>query len=470
MAFNSIQYALFLAVVFLAYWRLPRSGQNLLLLAASWGFYALWEWRFLGFLVLSTTVDYVVGRLLGHDADPSRRKAIFALSLAVNLGILGTLKYFNFFAGSFVDLLQRFGVSAGNPTFEILLPIGISFYTFHGISYTFDVYRREISTCRNFVDFAVFVAFFPQLVAGPIGRAGLQLPQFGSDRERPDRRGMVGALHLILLGLFKKVVLADSIAPFVETAFSSRATASWVTLVAGAWAFAFQIYADFSGYSDIARGSARLLGIDLPENFNQPYLSRNITDFWRTWHISLSRWLRDYLYIPLGGNRRGSIITARNLLITMLLGGLWHGANWTFVVWGGMHGILLIVHRFGFKRRPDTANERLGVADILPVIATFNLVCVAWVFFRAETLGDAVTYLSGIFTARPGPVDAGWLFLVLCVGAATLTIDLAQRNHRSHTAILSWPPSAQGLAYGLILTALVVFGGNVSAPFIYFRF
>ncbi|MHB1535738.1 MAG: MBOAT family O-acyltransferase, partial [Acidimicrobiales bacterium] len=306
MTFNSLQYAAFLPAVWLAYWRLPRRGQNVLLLAASYFFYGAFDWRFLGLLMLSTGTDFTVGQLLGRTEDPAKRRAIFAISLLVNLGILGFFKYFDFFTHQGAQFLHHLGINLAPPVLRVLLPIGISFYTFHGISYTFDVFRRHIQPTRSLLSFAVFVAFFPQLVAGPIGRAQLQLPQFERERRFPDPEQRRRAYLLILLGLFKKIAIADAIAPYVNQTFASPSAEGALSLVLGAWGFGLQIYGDFSGYSDIARGSAQLLGIDLPLNFNQPYLSRSITEFWRRWHISLSNWLRDYLYVPLGGNRGGS--------------------------------------------------------------------------------------------------------------------------------------------------------------------
>lgn len=345
MFFNSFEYAVFLPVVLVLYWTVLRKRQNSLLLVASYFFYAAWDWRFLGLLMLSTIVDFCVGRTLGTRNEAATRKRLVGLSLAINLGVLGFFKYFNFFAESFADFMGRFGLAPDTPTLKVILPVGISFYTFQTLAYTIDVYRRKKEPEQNLLDFAVYVAFFPQLVAGPIERAQRLLPQIKTPRTSINYEQIRSGLFLILLGLVRKVVIADSLAPIVNEAFRTADSAGAVTLMVGIVAFALQIYGDFAGYSDIARGSSRLLGIELMENFNQPYLSRNITHFWRTWHISLSTWLRDYLYIPLGGNRKGVSKTYRNLMLTMLLGGLWHGAAWTFVVWGGLHGLYLVVHR-----------------------------------------------------------------------------------------------------------------------------
>ena len=475
MVFNSLQYLVFFPLVFAVYWQLKRRGQNVLLLLASWFFYAMWDWRFLGLMLLTTGVDFGVGRYLAMTEDDKKRKLAFGLSLGLNLTVLGFFKYFNFFVGSAADLLQTFGLDASEPTLRVLLPVGISFYTFHGISYTFDVFRRDIEPADDLLDFAVFVAFFPQLVAGPIGRAHLQLPQF--EHERPPLRWEQArsGLCLILLGLFKKVAIADALAPFVDRTFTEPGRASWISLLGGAYAFALQIYGDFAGYSDVARGSSRLLGIELPLNFEQPYLSRNITVFWRTWHISLSNWLRDYLYIPLGGNRGSRAKTYRNLMLTMVLGGLWHGAAWTFVAWGTLNGLYLCAHRW-FTERPGGAGDahngigRFTWSDVLPAIGTFQLVVFAWIFFRSASFAEAFDVITGILTLQGGVTEWGSLFLVGALGIVTIAIDIAQRNTDTHTPMLDLPPALQGALYGAFVVAIVLFSGGATVPFIYFQF
>ncbi|HET9543872.1 MAG TPA: MBOAT family protein [Acidimicrobiales bacterium] len=475
MVFNSLQYLVFFPLVFAVYWQLKRRGQNVLLLLASWFFYAMWDWRFLGLMLLTTGVDFGVGRYLAMTEDEKKRKLAFGLSLGLNLTVLGFFKYFNFFVGSAADLLQTFGLDASEPTLRVLLPVGISFYTFHGISYTFDVFRRDIEPADDLLDFAVFVAFFPQLVAGPIGRAHLQLPQF--EHERPPLRWEQArsGLCLILLGLFKKVAIADALAPFVDRTFTEPGRASWISLLGGAYAFALQIYGDFAGYSDVARGSSRLLGIELPLNFEQPYLSRNITVFWRTWHISLSNWLRDYLYIPLGGNRGSRAKTYRNLMLTMVLGGLWHGAAWTFVAWGTLNGLYLCAHRW-FTERPGGAGDahngigRFTWRDVLPAIGTFQLVVFAWIFFRSASFAEAFDVITGILTLQGGVTEWGSLFLVGALGIVTIAIDIAQRNTDTHTPMLDLPPALQGALYGAFVVAIVLFSGGATVPFIYFQF
>ncbi|MGH2758998.1 MAG: MBOAT family O-acyltransferase [Actinomycetota bacterium] len=473
MVFNSLEYALFFPTVLALYWLVrSRKPQNALLLIASYLFYGAWDARFLVLMLFSTVTDFSVGRWLERTEDDRRRKRIFLISLVVNLGILGFFKYFDFFIDSTAGLLETFGLQPNLPTLRILLPVGISFYTFHGISYTFDVYRRHIRATNNILDFACFIAFFPQLVAGPIGRAHIQLPQFEKERTRPTAEGVRSALFLILLGLFKKVAIADALAPYVDQAFRGSGRAGALQLLVGMYAFALQIYGDFSGYTDMARGSARLLGIELIRNFEQPYLSRNITEFWRRWHISLSTWLRDYLYVSLGGNRGGGrLLTYRNILITMLLGGLWHGAAWTFVIWGGLHGLFLVGHRLLGRQRPITTEPgRVGWRDALPILATFHLVSVAWVFFRAASLEQALSYLGGIFTLRGGPLNPDAAALLVAAAVAVLGIDLMQRNTRTEEAVLDWGPVARGVAYAVMIVAIVVFSGGTPVPFIYFQF
>jgi D-alanyl-lipoteichoic acid acyltransferase DltB (MBOAT superfamily) len=469
--FNSLQYAGFLPLVLIIYWRLHRREQNLLLLVASYVFYGLFDWRFVGLLIISTMTDYTVGRLLEHMENQRRRTQTFVISLVVNLGILGFFKYFDFFTNEGQAFLGHLGLHVAPPVLRVLLPIGISFYTFHGISYSFDVYRRTVKPTHDLVAFAVFVAFFPQLVAGPIGRAHLQLPQFERDRVFPDRREILEALFLILLGLFKKIVLADTLAPFVDATFSNPSAPGSVTLILGAWAFIFQIYLDFSGYSDIARGSAKLLGIDLPVNFNQPFLSRSITELWRRWHISLSTWLRDYLYIPLGGNEGSDLATYRNILITFALGGLWHGAAMTFVVFGVSQGVFLVLERrYRPGSRDDYARNWKWPSDLLRVMVTFELFVFGGVFFRSPNVSSAVHYLGGIVDLRGGPVDRHFVLTLVCVAGLATLIDVIQRTAHTHVSITHWRPSMQGVTYGLMLAAIVLFSGETPVPFYYFRF
>jgi len=468
--FNSLEYAVFLPLVLAVYWQLPFRWQNRFMLVASYVFYGAWDVRFLTLLMISTGVDYVVGRRLGTETDERRRKRLLAVSLIVNLGILGFFKYFGFFVDSLAALLHSIGFDVDPVVLSIVLPVGISFYTFQSISYSFDVYRKRIEPTQSLVNFALYVAWFPQLVAGPIERARKLLPQIEMPRSRPTSDIVRSALFLILLGLFKKVAIADVVAPFVNETFATAATAGTIQLVLGAYAFGLQIYGDFSGYSDIARGSSRLFGIELMRNFEQPYLSRNITAFWRTWHISLSNWLHDYLYVPLGGNRGTSFETYRNLIVTMLLGGLWHGAAWTFVIWGGLHGIYLALHRRFGGYAPRGYQGRLTAKDVGPMLITLAAVTFAWIFFRANTLGDAIDYVRGLVSLRPGVPSLDQLAILAAAGLVVFLIDVAQRNSQKHSFVMDWPPVARGLAYGFLILGVLVFSGGDTVPFIYFQF
>ena len=470
MLFNSLEFALFLPVVLGLYWLLRLRGQNVLLLAASYVFYGAWDVRFLSLIAVSTLIDYGVGRKLGSTEDDRKRRIWLVTSISAQLTLLAFFKYFGFFVESFVGLFTWLGLEVNPPLFEVLLPVGISFYTFQTISYIFDVYRRRIEPTNNLITFATFVAYFPQLVAGPIERAKNLLPQIESPRTRPGAEQIRSGLLLMLIGYFKKVAIADAIAPYVNDAFAAGSNAGRGTLLLGALGFSLQIYGDFSGYTDIARGVSRLFGVELMRNFDQPYLSRSITEFWRTWHISLSAWLHDYLYVPLGGNKRGRLATYRNLILTMLLGGLWHGAAWTFVVWGGLHGLLLAGHRAIGGYVPRDRATPVRWRQIPSILLTFATVTALWVFFRAETLGDAFQYLGGMATAPWGVVDPDALVIVLVSTLFVLLLDLAQRLSADDAVILRWPAVARGASVAVLLVAIVIWTGGSSQPFIYFQF
>ncbi|HEX2295895.1 MAG TPA: MBOAT family O-acyltransferase [Actinomycetota bacterium] len=466
--FNSLEFALFLPVVLGLYWLLPLRGQNVLLLLASYVFYGAWDARFLSLIFISTLVDFVVGKKLGTVSDDRRRRTWFLASVVCQLGMLAFFKYFGFFVDSAVRLVSWVGLDVHPPLFEVLLPVGISFYTFQTMSYIFDVYRRRIEPTSDFVTFATFVAYFPQLVAGPIERARNLLPQIEDERRRPDGDAVRSGLLLMLVGLFKKVAVADAVAPFVADAFSGDAGRGMLLL--GMLAFSLQIYGDFAGYTDIARGASRLFGIELMRNFRQPYLARSITEFWRTWHISLSAWLHDYLYVPLGGNKRGRLATYRNLVLTMLLGGLWHGANWTFVVWGGLHGLLLAGHRLLGGYVPRDKLSPLRWRDAPAILLTFASVTVLWIFFRADSMGAALDYLGGLATRPWGVVDFDAAVIVLFSAAAVLLLDLAQRLTDDDVVILRWPAAVRGASVALLVVAIAVWTGGTAQPFIYFQF
>ena len=396
MLFNSFDFIWFFLAVYALYVILAHRAQNALLLVASYAFYAAWDARFLSLIALSTVVDFFCGRKIGQSNSQRTRRRLVTVSATVNLGLLGFFKYFNFFVDSAQAGLARLGYDVSPLHLDIVLPVGISFYTFQTMSYAIDVYRKKIEPARDFLDFAVYVAFFPQLVAGPIERAHRLLGQVTQPRDISKSHIQTG-LWMIVYGYFKKVVLADNMAPLVAAAFDDPGSASPLTALTGVYAFALQIYGDFSGYSLIARGLAALMGFDLMQNFRMPYFATNPSDFWRRWHISLSTWLRDYLYIPLGGNRRGRGRTHVNLATTMLLGGLWHGAAWSFVAWGAFHGALLIGHRLLtpiLARIQPTRSYAAAAWRAVRMLGFFHLVCLGWVLFRIEDLGDVWTLVS----------------------------------------------------------------------------
>jgi D-alanyl-lipoteichoic acid acyltransferase DltB (MBOAT superfamily) len=424
MLFNSFEFLIFLPIVFGLYWFVFQrnlKAQNGLVLVASYVFYGWWDYRFLGLILLSTLVDYSAGNALARVTNRGRRKAILAGSILFNLGLLGFFKYYNFFIASWMDMLRSLGFSTeGYSTLHIILPVGISFYTFQTLSYTLDVYKREIEPTKDFVAFAAFVSFFPQLVAGPIERAKNLLPQIQNKRQFTYRQG-VDALRLIIWGFFKKVIIADTLAPDVDYIFGNADALSGGVLFLGATYFAIQIYCDFSGYSDIAIGVSKLFGFELMSNFKFPYFSRNISEFWHRWHISLSTWFRDYLYIPLGGSREGRGKAIRNIFIIFIVSGFWHGANWTFVIWGGIHALLYLPLFLISRNRVHVAsviaeNRRLpGFLEIWQILRTFLLVTLAWVFFRSPNLHTATNYLINIFKHdfKPLEMTSGLIYILM---------------------------------------------------------
>lgn len=390
MIFNSVTFLVFFPIVFILYWVLGKKNfktQNVLLLIASYVFYGWWDWRFLSLIAFSTVIDYTLG--LKIDASETKRKFFLILSLVSNLGLLAVFKYFNFFIDSWVNLWALFGYELSVSTLNIILPVGISFYTFQTMSYSIDIYRKELQPTKNFIEFATFVSLFPQLVAGPIERASNLLPQIANERTWSHKRFKDG-LFQILVGFFRKVVVADAIGSIIDGIYNEPDIHNASSIVMAIVLYSFQIYFDFSGYSDIAIGTAKLLGFDFKRNFNTPYFSVSITEFWRRWHMSLSTWLRDYLYIPLGGNRKGIKMQYRNLFITMLLGGLWHGSSWNFVIWGAIHGILLGVEK-KFKLIPEKYN-------VFKNILIFAIVSLVWVFFRALSFNDSTIIFTKLFT------------------------------------------------------------------------
>ncbi len=440
--------------------------QNRLLLAASLLFYGAWDWRFLFLLVGTALVDWLIARAIEGSEDGRRRRRLLIISMVSNLGVLGFFKYFDFFADSAQRLANAFGVTLGFVELHIILPVGISFYTFQSMSYTIDVWRREMPACKRFDDFLLFVAFFPQLVAGPIERARVLLPQVMRPRTIT-AAGVDAGLWLILQGYLKKVVIADNLSPIADAAFASGAPASGPAMWIGVVAFAFQIYGDFSGYSDIARGTARLMGFELMINFRLPYFAASPSDFWRRWHISLSTWLRDYLYIPLGGNRGSATRTQINLALTMLLGGLWHGASWNFVLWGAFHGGILVVYRLIDGDRRPGPGRWWALAPRIAIM--FLLTLVGWVLFRCHTMADIASVagrLCGPWNDVPLPELR--TLLACCLPLLALEAWLQRRGDLLAPCSLPWP--AKSLLYAAVLATIAICGVREAREFIYFQF
>jgi len=400
MLFNSIDFAVFLPIVFLLYWFVTDKNltlQNSLIVIASYFFYGCWDWRFLSLIIFSTIVDYTVGLKLKNEATQFKRKILLFTSIIINLGFLGVFKYYNFFIDNFIATFAFFGSDISVSSLNIILPVGISFYTFQTLSYTIDVYRNRLQPTKDFIAFAAFVSFFPQLVAGPIERATNLLPQFYSKRNFAYSKTVEG-LRQILWGLFQKVVIADQCAPIVNDIFANYTDYSSPLLMIGAILFAFQIYGDFAGYSNIAIGTAKLFGFNLMRNFAYPYFSRDIAEFWRRWHISLSTWFRDYLYIPLGGSRGGKYMVIRNVFIIFVVSGFWHGANWTFIVWGTLNAIyfipLTLLNRNRRYLEIVAVDKKIpSLKEFVSIAATFLLTSFAWIYFRSETLFDANNFI-----------------------------------------------------------------------------
>lgn len=472
MSFVSVAFFVFLPIVFFLYWMVQRwhGWQNLCLLIASYVFYGWWDWRFLILILITSLSSFFSGFFI----EKSRFKRLYLFgNICLNLGILGLFKYYGFFADNLNLLLSQFCLSLDMPTWRIILPVGISFYTFQSLSYSIDVYRGKLRATRDVVSFCTYIAFFPQLVAGPIERATNLLPQMLGPR-RFDYDEAVDGLRRILWGFFKKLVVADNCALAVNQIWDNYPDANALTLLCGMVLFTFQIYGDFSGYSDIAIGTAKLFGIRLMDNFRLPYFSRSIAEFWRRWHISLMTWFRDYLYIPLGGSRVGASRTACNIFIVFLLSGLWHGANWTFVVWGAYNAVLIVVGRWLWKS--SSKEDRLvGWKDLGAVISTFILVVLGWVVFRADNLSDAVGYLYSLTDALAsfsfGMPAYGKMAIVCCV--LFVIIEWVQRDRICPLQLsgcwLGQYRWSRWLVYYLLFM-LTFFGRGEEQTFIYFQF
>jgi D-alanyl-lipoteichoic acid acyltransferase DltB (MBOAT superfamily) len=483
MLFNSLDFAIFLPIVFLLYWFVVQKNlklQNALIVIASYVFYGWWDWRFLSLIIFSTVIDYLIGQRLRTEDKQSKRKVLLWASIIVNLGFLGFFKYYNFFLENFVDAFSFFGMQINANSLNIILPVGISFYTFQTLSYTIDVYRKKLEPTKDFIAFSAFVCFFPQLVAGPIERASNLLPQFYKKRTFEYHKAVDG-IRQILWGLFKKAVIADNCAEFANQIFNNSADMNGSTLVLGAIFFTFQIYGDFSGYSDIAIGTSRLFGFDLKQNFATPYFSRDIAEFWRRWHISLSTWFRDYLYIPLGGSRYGTWMKVRNTFAIFLVSGFWHGANWTFIVWGALNAIYflpLLLTNNNKKKIGVVAEGKLlpSFRELFLMLTTFAFTVLAWIFFRAEDLSHAFSYIGGVFSESffSIPVFFGRrdALITMVLIFVFLFVEWLGRNGKYGTEQLLVRSNVyiRLFIYFLLVNAILFYAKKESQDFIYFQF
>jgi alginate O-acetyltransferase complex protein AlgI len=484
MLFNSISFAIFLPIVFFLYWFVFNRSlkwQNMLLLAASYFFYSCWDWRFLFLLAFSTLLDYFSGLAIHNSSGINKRKIWLAISVVINLGFLAVFKYYNFFAESFAAFVGGFGFKPHISTLSVILPVGISFYTFHGLSYVFDIYNRKIVPSTNFVEYSLFVSFFPLLVAGPIERATHLLPQMEKRRIFRNEQAVDG-LRQILWGLFKKIVIADSCAEYANMIFNNAGSYSGSTLALGALFFTFQIYGDFSGYSDIALGVARLFGFELLKNFSFPYFSRDIAEFWRRWHISLSSWFRDYLYYPLGGSRGGTWLRVRNTFIIFLVSGFWHGANWTFIIWGGLNALFImpsIIFKTNRNNLDIVAKGRMlpTIREALQMAVTFGLTVFAWIFFRAKSVGDALSFIGRMFTSElfANPFSGHpELLLSRITLALVLVFMLIEWNGRESNYAIERVMLTRKMpvrwAFYFSLVVLIFISAGKEEQFIYFQF
>jgi D-alanyl-lipoteichoic acid acyltransferase DltB (MBOAT superfamily) len=478
MLFNTWNFWAFLAVVLPLYWILPFRWQNRMLIVASYYFYGCWNWRFLPLIAGSTLMDYVLGIAVARAPSPRAKKRLVAISVVVNLALLGFFKYYGFFAHEAARFFASIGVPLSLPFWGVVLPVGISFYTFQSMSYVIDISRGTTQPARNFRDFALYVSFFPHLVAGPIMRSGNTangvglLKQLQSPRHYRDGDFQEGLYH-VLLGLFKKVVVGDNMATLVNAVFQTPAgNLTGPECVMGVYAFAFQIYADFSGYSSIAQGVAKWMGIDLMTNFRMPYLAVNPSDFWHRWHISLSTWLRDYVYIPLGGNRGGNGATYRNLMITMVLGGIWHGANWTFVAWGTFHGALLCAfHWLEPEGQAKSLRDYGTTRGLLRAFLLFQLVGVGWLLFRANTVGQAWGMLARATTdLTVTPLARVILESMIFYVAPLFLYEFWVERKGDLTALVRSPWRARAAVYAYGLSMLMFFPAPTVHEFIYFQF
>jgi alginate O-acetyltransferase complex protein AlgI len=474
MLFNSLEFFIFLPSVFILYWFIFQKNlkyQNSLLLISSYIFYGWWDWRFLSLILLSTIIDYFIGIKVFESKSSNAKKVYLCISIIFNLGLLGFFKYFNFFIDSWISLLSSFGYEQSNIwSLNIVLPVGISFYTFQTMSYSLDIYLKKLTPTKDFISFAAFVSFFPQLVAGPIERASNLLPQIRKKRKFNLDNGILG-LRQILWGMFKKVVIADSLSPHVDYIFKNYNDLSGGVLLIGLFYFSYQIYCDFSGYSDIAIGTAKLFGINLMVNFNFPYFSRDIAEFWRRWHISLSSWFRDYLYIPLGGSKKGKLLSLRNIFLIFIVSGFWHGANWTFIIWGLIHSLLYVPLFLSKNNRKYlnyiVAKDRFlpSIKEIFQIGRTFFFTMIAWVFFRSPSVYDALSYLYLIPTkfSIPQTNRMGLVYVVFLIIIEWIYKNKDEYFFQTKNRIINW-------VIAMLVLRIILAHFNKLEEFIYFQF
>lgn len=487
MLFTTLTFIIFLAIVFSVYWSLEkRVLQNLFLIVVGYIFYGWWDYRFCGLLLASSLMDYCVGLYLGRTENPLWRRTILLIGISFNAGLLGFFKYWNFFSDSLKGLLTVLGWNLDFITLKVILPVGISFYTFQSLAYIIDVYLRKTRPASSLIDYLAYISFFPQLVAGPIERSHNLLPQFENGRHFKYPLAAEGCRQM-LWGFFKKMVVADNLSPIVDQAYSQPGTFSGPQLAFATFAFALQVYCDFSAYSDIAIGTAKLFGFDLMRNFAYPYFSQSMGEFWRRWHISLSTWLKDYIYIPLGGSRVSPVRRSWNVMITFLISGLWHGASWNFVIWGGIHGAAVLTEGLWSGKKTLRVTDTPGGDELFPrpqtalnILATFTLTCLAWIFFRAQTLPDALYILKKIFTDSLNlsayqslgtvwatcPIGKG----ILVVLAIFILTEWVQRRYPHPLVLKGWALSVRWLVYALVVWAALYWGTWSTGQFVYFQF
>ena len=472
MIYNGYAFWVFFIFVISLYVILPHRQQNRMLLAASYFFYGYWDWRFIALILFYTIVNYYTAKSIFSSTSHKERKRYLIIALVSSLGMLSIFKYYGFFASEFQRFVNILNVDISLPILSLILPVGISFYTFQTLSYTIDVYRNETKPDGNFFDFALYVSFFPQLVAGPIERSSRLLPQILNGRVINLENFFKGA-YMVVMGLFQKVIIADNMAPIVNYVFAQNPSElSGSEVLTGIYAFAFQIYGDFSGYSLIAKGVAKWMGFDLMWNFKMPYFAISPSDFWRRWHISLSTWLRDYLYIPLGGNKRGTLLTLRNLIITMTLGGLWHGAAWTFIIWGIYHGFLLIMYRLFDHYNPDHDKQQISLTHrIFRVVVMFNLVCISWLIFRADSISQVYLMLGRIITdfrITPFALYGAGMMVFYVLPFILIEFVIERNNDMLYLLKANWLKCSTFYTYCILM--LWVFPPLIPQIFIYFQF